>query len=121
MPPIWLNQKEALFIFHGISIQKIKGKEKYIYSIGRAKLTRRNNKFDVVVAPEPILTPDDFVHEDGKPMVAELHPNLRRVVYSCGGLIKRNKQDGLFLYVNVGDRTTFEVEFYLSELKKGLF
>ena len=54
-------------------------------------------------------------------MVAELHPNLRRVVYSCGGLIKRNKQDGLFLYVNVGDRTTFEVEFSLSELKKGLF
>ncbi len=121
MPPIWLNPQEALFIFHGISIEKIKGINKYVYSIGRAKLTRKNNKFDIVVAPDPILTPDNFVDKEGKPLVAELHPNIRRVVYSCGGIIKRNNKDGLFLYVNVGDRTTFEVEFSLSELKKGLF
>lgn len=30
-------------------------------------------------------------------------------------------QDKLSLYVNVGDRTTFEVEFSLDELKEGLF
>jgi hypothetical protein len=121
MPPIWLNQEEALFIIHGISKVKIKGKVTYVYSIGRAKLTRKNNKFSVVVAPDPILTSDNFINNDGTPMVAELHPNLRRVVYSCGGIIKRNKQDALFLYVNVGDRTTFEVEFSLKELKEGLF
>lgn len=121
MPPIWLNHQEAIFIIHGISIQKNEGKEKYIYSIGRAKLTRKNNIFTVKVAPEPILVPDDFVKEDGSPLVEELHPDLRRVVYSCGGLIKRDKQDTLSLYVNVGDRSTFEVEFSLDELKEDLF
>jgi predicted GH43/DUF377 family glycosyl hydrolase len=121
MPPIWLNPEEALFIVHGITIVKIKGVSKYIYSIGRARLTRKNNKFNVVVAPEPILTPDSFVNNDGTPMVTELHPKIRSVVYSCGGIIKRNNQDALFLYVNVGDRTTFEVEFSLKELKEGLF
>jgi predicted GH43/DUF377 family glycosyl hydrolase len=121
MPPLWLNDEEALFIIHGISIENIDGKEKYVYSIGRAKLTRKNNKFQLKVAPEPILTPDNFLNKDGKPLVEELHPELRRVVYSCGGIIKRQKQDTLSLYVNVGDRTTFEVEFSLQELKGGLF
>lgn len=121
MSPIWFNQNEALFIIHGISIEKINGKDKYIYSLGRAKLTRKNNVFKVTVAPKPILTPDDFIHPNEGPLVVELHPDLRRVVYSCGGLIKKNKQDTLSLYVNVGDRTTFEVEFSLAELKKGLF
>ncbi len=120
MPPIWLSDEEALFIIHGISIEMVNGSEKYVYSIGRAKLTRRGNHFSVVVAPEPILTPDHFT-ENGLPMVPELHPELRRVVYSCGGIIKKGKNDTLSLYVNVGDRTTFEVEFLLSELKEGLF
>jgi len=121
MPPIWLNQEEALFIIHGISIFKIKGKATYVYSIGRAKLTRKDDKFNVVVAPDPILTSDNFIDHNGIPMVSELHPGQRRVVYSCGGIIKRNKQDTLSLYVNVGDRATFEVEFSLKELKEGLF
>ncbi len=121
MPPIWLNSTEALFIIHGISKQIIGGKEKYVYSIGRAKLTRHENSYEVTVAPEPILTPDNFLSEDGKPLVDELHPELRRVVYSCGGVIKKNSQDKLSLFVNVGDRTTFEVEFSLEELKEGLF
>jgi hypothetical protein len=121
MPPIWLTPEEALFIIHGITIQKIDGVDKYIYSIGRAKLTRKGNNFRVIVAPEPILTPDDFINNEGVPLVAELHPESRRVVYSCGGIIKNNNQNSLSLYVNVGDRTTFEVEFSLDELKKDLF
>ena len=120
MSPIWLTPDEALFIVHGISIQNIDGVEKYIYSIGRAKLLRKNNKFEVIVAPDPILTPDNFLDDKGVPLVAELHPELRRVVYSCGGIIKKNAKDILSLYVNVGDRTTFEVEFSLHELRKGL-
>lgn len=121
MSPIWLTSNEALFIIHGITLQQIDGREKYIYSIGRAKLTRKNNVFQVTVATDPILTPDDFLHADGSPLVKELHPELRRVVYSCGGIIKKYKEDMLSLYVNVGDRTTFEVEFSLRELKEGLF
>jgi len=121
MPPIWFNKNEALFIVHGITKRKINGHLKYIYSLGRAKLTRKGNTFKVIVAKDPILTPDNFLDKDGVPLVKELHPRLRRVVYSCGGLIKKSKKDTLSLYVNVGDRTTFEVEFSLEELKQGLF
>ncbi len=121
MPPIWLSHTEALFIIHGISKHIVDGKEFYMYSIGRAKLIRNHNSFQVIVSPEPILVPDDFLDEKGEPLVAELHPELRRVVYSCGGIIKKESPDTLSLYVNVGDRTTFEVDFSLEELKKGLF
>ena len=121
MPPIWLTPNEALFIIHGISIEKIDGKEKYIYSIGKAKLIRNKNKFEVIVGKDPILTPDDFLDENGIALIKELHPELRRVVYSCGGVIKKKSPDMLSLYVNVGDRTTFEVKLSLEELKKDLF
>lgn len=121
MPPIWLTPHEALFIIHGISLQRVEGKETYVYSIGRAKLTRNDKKFSVVVAKDPILTPDSFLDHEGKALVKELHPELRRVVYSCGGLLKKNNKEKLSLYVNVGDRATFEVEFSLNELKEGLF
>lgn len=121
MPPIWLTKNEALFIIHGISIEKTNGKEKYIYKIGRAKLVRNKNKFKVIVAPEPILTPDDFLDNNGLSLVEELHPEIRRVIYSCGGVIKKDSRDILSLYVNVGDRTTFEVKLSLDELKKDLF
>jgi predicted GH43/DUF377 family glycosyl hydrolase len=121
MPPMWITPTEALFLIHGISLETIDGKEKYVYSIGRAKLTRKNNIFTVIVEKEPILTPDNFLDSKGKPLIAELHPELRRVIYSCGGIIQKHNPDILSLYVNVGDRTTFDVEFYLTELKKGLF
>jgi predicted GH43/DUF377 family glycosyl hydrolase len=121
LPPLWLTPTEALFIIHGISLQKIGDKEIYVYSIGRAKLTREGNTYSVIVSPEPILVPDDFLDQNGLPLVEELHPDLRRVVYSCGGVIKHQAKDKLSLYVNVGDRATFEVEFSLDELKDGLF
>ncbi len=119
--PIWLTPTEALFIIHGISKQNSMGKEKYVYSIGRAKLTRKDQSYSVSIAPEPILTPDDFLDTNGLPLVEELHPDLRRVVYSCGGVIKTQAPEKLSLYVNVGDRATFEVIFSLSNLKDGLF
>ncbi|MBP6913393.1 MAG: hypothetical protein KBC00_02160 [Candidatus Levybacteria bacterium] len=121
MPPLWITPHEALFIIHGISKKIIDGSEKYVYSIGRAKLIRQENQFKVVVAPDPILTPDNFLNKDGTPLIEELHPEERRVIYSCGGLIKKEEKDTLSLYVNVGDRTTFEVEFSLTELTKDLF
>lgn len=121
MPPIWLSETEALFIIHGISVQKIDGKNKFIYSIGRAKLTRKMHIYTVEIAPNPILTPDDFLDTNGLPFIEELHPELRRVVYSCGGVIRKRSPDILSLYVNVGDRATFEIEFSLHTLKEGLF
>lgn len=121
MPPLWINENEALFIIHGITIKRIDNKDKYIYSIGRAKLIREGTQFEVIVEKEPIITPDDFLDKDGLPLIEELHPDIRRVVYSCGGLVKRNKPDTLSLYVNVGDRTTFEVELSMKELLIDLF
>lgn len=121
MSPIWINENEALFIIHGITIQNIDGADKYVYSLGRAKLLRRKNKFDVIVSGEPILTPDNFLNEDGSQMVQDLHPELRRVVYSCGGIVKKGEEDMLSIYVNVGDRSTFEVQYSMNELKEGLF
>lgn len=121
MPPLWVTPTEAIFIIHGISLRKVNGKDIYVYSIGRAKLTHEHANYRVTVAPDPILTPDMFIDKHGNPLVKELHPEIRRVVYSCGGLIKRNTQDRLSLFVNVGDMATFEVEMSLAELKAGLF
>ncbi len=116
MPPLWINENEALMIFHGIT----KIDNKYIYSIGRAKLTFNDGKYFVKVDKNALITPDTFT-KDGIPLEIELHPKLRRVVYACGGVIKRNDPENLNLYVNVGDRTTYEVKLPLEELKEGLF
>ena len=116
MPPLWMSETEALLIMHGITIQG----GKYVYSIGRAKLHKVDGQFKVEVHEKPIMTPDTFLKE-GAPMEAELHPELRRVVYACGGVIKRKEPENLYLYVNVGDRNTYEVKIALSELKEGLF
>lgn len=118
MSPLWWDDKEALMILHGIHYEN----GKYIYSLGRAKLIREGDNFSVSVHPEPLLTPDDFIDDKGNPLVKELHPELRRVVYACGGVYRPEKGEGIFhLYVNVGDRTTFEVEFTLEELTNGLW
>jgi hypothetical protein len=116
MSPVWITPTEGLLILHGINIVD----EKYIYNIGRARITKVGSLYKVTVHPDPIITPDTFKTNEGHPLVEELH-NQRRVVYSCGGVIKKGKTDKLYLYVNVGDRTTFEVGLSLEELKDGLF
>lgn len=117
MPPIWFSENEGLLIFHGISVMN----GKFVYSLGRARLFREEGKFKVQVAGLPVLTPDNFKSERGTRLVRELHPRLRRVIYACGGVVKKSTPDKLDLYVNVGDTATFEVEFGLEELKHGLF
>jgi predicted GH43/DUF377 family glycosyl hydrolase len=112
MPPLWINDNEAILIIHGIT--KVNGK--FIYSIGRALLTRKDDSFSVTVSEDPIITPSDFYDTDGQPLIEELHPELRQVVYSCGGIIKRGQDSIVSLYVNVGDRTTFEVQIPREKL-----
>lgn len=117
MPPVWIDDDNALLVFHGINIEN----GKYIYGIGRARLYRDGDgKFKVKVAKDPIITPEMF-KRDGKPMEVELHPELRRVVYACGGVVKRKEPDILTIYVNVADRATYEVKMRLDQLKSGLF
>ena len=116
MAPIWFDANNALMIIHGIT----KKNNKYIYSLGRAKLTCVDNGYKVQVAPEPILTPDSFRAFDKKIKTRELHPRIRRVIYACGGIVNP-AQPSLELYVNVGDTSTFQVVFSLSDLTSELF
>ncbi len=117
-PPFWISEHEALLIIHGIRKQG----GLYIYSLGRAKLVREGDSLKVSVFPQPLLTPDDFMVADGQPLVEELNPSLRRVVYATGGLLEEiDGKDNLNLFVNVGDRQTIEMLWPLEELKKGLW
>jgi predicted GH43/DUF377 family glycosyl hydrolase len=111
MPPVWLNSTTALMIFHGITMQN----KKYIYSIGKALLIDKKGKYSLKVDPMPIITPEDFLNTKGGRLVRELHPKIRKVVYACGGYVDKRK-DRLFLYVNVGDKNTYEVEMEYSKL-----
>jgi predicted GH43/DUF377 family glycosyl hydrolase len=111
MPPVWLTPKKALMIFHGITIEN----GRYVYSLGKALLREVRGKFKIKVDREPLVKWDDFTSPKGKRLVKELHPKIRKVVYACGGYVdKRN--DKLYLYVNVGDTATYEVEMKFSKL-----
>ncbi len=117
MPPVWVNENEALMLVHGITIKN----NKYVYSLGRSKLFKTNGTYKVEIDPVPILTPDDFMSE-GKSIIDELHPEARRVVYSCGGVIHSDtNEDKLTLFTNVGDTQTVEVPFSLTQLKSGFW
>lgn len=114
MPPLWQSPTEALLFIHGITIVD----KKYVYSIGVAKITQTGEEYSIQVHPEALITPDTFLNEEGVPLVDELRPEERRVVYACGGVVKKDEPDDLHLYVNVGDRTTFDVVLSLPEIKK---
>lgn len=116
-PPLWIDDNSALMIVHGITIRD----GLYVYSLGRARLDRKDGHMHITVARESILTPDDFLDNRGRPLVRQLHPKLRRVVYSCGSIITGDAQDVLALYVNVGDTATFEVRFLLAHLMHDLW
>jgi len=117
IPPIWINESEAIMIFHGISMDK----NKYIYSLGKARLSKENDHYQIQVAREPILTPDDIKRKYKSIESKELHPRLRRVLYACGGIHDSSNPDILKLLVNVGDSDTYKFEISIKELKKGLF
>ncbi len=112
MPPIPINENEYLMIFHGIKWEN----GKYIYSLGRAKLVKDQggNLTVAEIDREPILTPDDFVINN-RPIAKELHPELRRVVYVCGGMME-DENRMLSLFVNVGDTKTVLVNLTFDAL-----
>lgn len=117
MPPIWIEPEKALMIFHGISV--IEGK--YVYSLGRAALIKHDSKYEIRIDPDPLVTPEYFKDSEGNYLVQELHPDLRKVVYCCGGILKPSNKNILILFVNVGDMNTFLVEYPVTRLTKDLF
>lgn len=110
-PPIWLDKSRAIFIIHGISLKD----KKYIYSIGVSLLEKHGRRFSLKVHNEPVLT-QEMLRE--KIVFRELRPQLRRVVYVCGGVIKSAEPDLLHLYVNVGDLSTYDLAFRLEDIKE---
>lgn len=118
MPPIWLNDHEAIFPIHGIN----KVADKYVYSIGSARLLKDENGILSVdnIISESLINPDLFADMyDGNDV--ELHSE-RRVVYCCGGIPVKDANgelERLKLYVNVGDRRTVEVTVPIAALTKG--
>ncbi len=117
MPPLWITSDKALMIFHGITL--IDGK--YVYSLGRSALIKKNNKYEIIVDRKPLINKEFFRDENGEYLIGELHPHLRKVVYCCGGILKPTDKNTLILFINVGDMNTFLVEFPIKELVKGLF
>lgn len=118
MPPVWLNENEAVFPIHGIKI--VDGK--YVYSIGTSRLKRDEDGTLSIdnISREPIIDPDLFVGMFNDDEV-ELHPE-RRVVYCCGGVPiydDSGKLENLKLYVNVGDKRTVEVTVAVAKLIEG--
>jgi predicted GH43/DUF377 family glycosyl hydrolase len=113
IPPIWVTPQEAILLIHGINF--IEGT--YIYSIGAAKMIRHGDQFEVEVYEEPFFTPDTL--QEYVPAIRELRPTEKRVIYACGGIVKE-AEDKVCLYLNVGDKDTYEVCLSLSEIKQQL-
>ncbi len=112
MPPIWINEHEALFLLHGVS----KIGDMYHYALGRAKLVREGRAFRIsLVDPKPFLTTEDLAETSTALGIRERH-EFRRVVYCCGGILQKKE---LSLFVNIGDSTTVEVVYPLEELTRG--
>ena len=117
VPPIWLNENEAIFPIHGSTL--VNGK--YVYSIGTTRLLRdKDGNLSVDnISQESVINPDlfDGMFDGDK---VELHPE-RRVVYCCGGIPtydNSGKYNNLKLYVNVGDKRTVEVTMSMAEMVK---
>ena len=118
MPPIWINDNEAIFPIHGIN----KVGDKFVYSIGSSRLAKDENGVLSVdsISSEALINPDLFAGMFGSDEV-ELHSE-RRVVYCCGGIPIYNASgelESLKLYVNVGDKRTVEVTVPIAALTKG--
>lgn len=105
-PPIWISKNLALMFLAGLNI--VDGK--YIYTIGKAYLEYKNNKYTIKdIDRLPFITRKTFEGYG----IRELHPEDREVVYMCGSILGNNGE--IDMYINVGDRTTFLVSAKLSD------
>lgn len=70
--------------------------ESHKYKLGAYLLDLKNPKKVIAKAVMPILEPDEWYENDGKP----------GIVYVCGAVIKENKEkgDSLYVYYGGGDR-----------------
>lgn len=112
MSPEWISQNEALILIHGISIID----DKYIYSIGSARLVRGENGMLSIdnVSEDPLLESSHFNNP------VQRH-QAREAIYSCGWIPKYDSYDKLEhleIFVNVGDTRTDRVLLDPNEVIK---
>ncbi len=135
-PPEWLNENEAFFVIHGldktidgklVDPDTIDSRIVYQYSILSARLLRKIDKSGKVsfsvdnISKKPIITPDTFPGL-GDNREIELHPDIRRVTYSCGGISHRESGGKLIkeeLFVNQGDKRTWVAVIAADEIIAG--
>jgi hypothetical protein len=120
MPPVWLNDREAIFPIHGIRKDQ---NGIFVYSIGSARLVRSEDGILSVdnISQKPLIYPELF---DGlvDTEKVELHPEFRHAVYCVSG---RPVYDGcgnfheLKMIVSRGDTLTFEVTVPKARLIEG--
>jgi hypothetical protein len=120
MPPVWLNDHEAIFPIHGIREDQ---NGILVYAIGSARLFRSEDGTLSIdnISQEPLITPDLFVSLVGTKEV-ELHPELRQAVYCVSGSPVYDSSgnfQGLEFIVSRGDTLTFTVTEPKAKLTEG--
>lgn len=119
MPPVWLNDKEAVFIFHGIEVVG----DRSVYSIGSARLLRgADGQYTIDnIGQEPVLTTKSFEALFPGQQV-QLRPEERDALYACGGVVGNGASGApelITIYPNVGDTRTVEAILSIKEITKG--
>ena len=120
MPPVWLNDHEAIFPIHG-SRKDQNGIS--VYAIGSARLFRSEDGILSIdsISRKPLITPDLFVGLVGTEEV-ELHPEQRSSVYCVSGSPVYDSGGSfqeLEMIVSRGDKLTTTVTESKAKLTKG--
>lgn len=116
MPPVWLNESEALLLIHGFNITN----GKFKYHIGTSRLfIDQNGRYAIDnVSQDPLLAPENFRNIFPGEEV-ERHPDERQALYLCGGNPIYDSANNLSLvdiYPSVGDTYTVKATISAPEV-----
>jgi len=118
MPPIWLNENEALLLIHGFNITY--GKFKYHIGTSRLFIDQTGNYAIDNISQQPLLAPEVF-KDLFRGEEVERHPDERQALYLCGGSPIYDASGGLSLidlYPSVGDTYTVKATISAPEVMK---
>ena len=107
MPPVWLNDNEALLILHGFT-RDGDGRPQYVMGSARLCMDQRGTYSIDNISRRPILTPGALAALFPGEQV-QMHPEERDAMYMCGGVVA---YDGagepayLHCFPSVGDTRT---------------
>ena len=115
MSPVWLNDREALLLPHGIRM--VRGR--YVYAIGSARLFIGNDgAFGIDnVSKHPHLTSDSFRGILPK-RKTQFRPKERTAIYACGGTYDPERRE-ITLYPSVGDNWTVKTILSVDAITSG--